>query len=108
MGSMDCNHIWTTDTPDTVVVDRSDFSRQSLTVGSKEVMTVRTENGTDEKPVPRIMRGMPVLSEDQATEIAELVVNLEDRSGWPVDVELAIHDSQLFLLQCRPITTLGK
>ena len=51
---------------------------------------------------------MPVLSEDQATEIADLVVKLEDHSGWPVDVELAIHDSQLFLLQCRPITTLSK
>lgn len=95
-------------TPDTVVVQRSDLSQQALTLGSKEVMTVRTDNGTDEKPVPRIMRGMPVLTEDQVTEIAELVVNLEVHNGWPVDVELAIHDSQLFLLQCRPITTLNK
>jgi pyruvate,water dikinase len=85
-------------TPDTVVVKRDDFSQQSLTIGAKEIMTVRTEDGTDEKPVPRIMRGMPVLSEDQVTEIAELVVNLEKLSGWPVDVELAIHDAQLFLL----------
>jgi len=95
-------------TPDSIVIKRSDFSQQSLTIGAKEIMTVRTENGTSEKPVPRIMRDMPVLSEDQATEIAELVVKLEDHSGRPVDVELAIHDSQLFLLQCRPITTLSK
>ena len=93
-------------TPDTIVIKRSDLSRQSLTIGAKESMTVRTENGTDEKPVPRIMRGMPALSEDQATEIAELVVSLEKHNGWPVDVECAIHDSQLYLLQCRPITTL--
>ena len=69
-------------------------------------MTVRTENGTAEKPVPRIMKGMPVLTEDQATEIAELVISLENHNNWPVDVELAIHDSQLYLLQCRPITSL--
>ena len=69
-------------------------------------MTVRTNDGTAEKPVPRIMQGMPVLTEEQATEIAELVVNLENHNGWPVDVELAIQDSQLYLLQCRPITTL--
>ena len=93
-------------TPDTIVIKRSDLSQQSLTIGAKERMTVRTENGTDEKPVPRIMRGMPALSEDQATEIAELVVSLEKHNGWPVDVECAIHDSQLYLLQCRPITTL--
>ncbi|MCI0835430.1 MAG: PEP/pyruvate-binding domain-containing protein, partial [Chloroflexi bacterium] len=48
-------------TPDTIVIKRSDLSRQSLTIGAKESMTVRTENGTDEKPVPRIMRGMPAL-----------------------------------------------
>ena len=92
-------------TPDTIVIKRSDLSQQSLTIGAKECMTVRTENGTDEKPVPRIMRGMPALSEDQATEIAELVVKLEKHNGWPVDVECAIHGSQLYLLQCRPITT---
>ena len=95
-------------TPDTIVIKRSDLSQQSLTIGAKESMTVRTENGTDEKPVPRIMRGMPALSEDQATEIAELVVKLEKHNGWPVDIECAIHGSQLYLLQCRPITTLSQ
>ncbi len=94
-------------TPDTIVVDRNDLSKQSLTIGAKEKMTVRTENGTEEKKVPRIMQGMAVLTDTQATEIAELVINLENRNGWPVDVELAIHDSQLYLLQCRPITTLN-
>ena len=93
-------------TPDTIVVDRNDLSHQAVTIGAKESMTVRTESGTEEKPVPRVMQGMPVLTEDQTTEIAELVVNLENHNGWPVDVELAIHDSQLYLLQCRPITTL--
>jgi phosphoenolpyruvate synthase/pyruvate phosphate dikinase len=94
-------------TPDTIVLQRSDLSQQTVTIGAKEIMTVRTDNGTDEKPVPRIMRGMQVLTEAQATEIAQLVVNLEEHNGWPVDVECAIHDSQLYLLQCRPITTLN-
>jgi pyruvate,water dikinase len=93
-------------TPDSIVIDRNDLSQQAVTIGAKETMTVRTEDGTAEKPVPRIMQGMAVLTEEQATEIAELVVNLEIHNGWPVDVELAIHDSQLYLLQCRPITTL--
>jgi phosphoenolpyruvate synthase/pyruvate phosphate dikinase len=94
-------------TPDTITVDRNDLAQQSLNIGAKEKMTVRTNNGTEEKPVPRMMQGMPVLTEEQATEIAELVINLEKHNGWPVDVELAIHDSTLFLLQCRPITTLN-
>lgn len=93
-------------TPDTIIIDRNNLSKQAVSIGAKESMTVRTENGTEEKPVPRIMQGMAVLTEEQATEIAELVVNLENHNGWPVDVELAIQDSQLYLLQCRPITTL--
>jgi len=94
-------------TPDSIVINHADLSDQSLTIGAKEHMTVRTENGTEEKAVPRIMQGMPVLTEEQATEIAELVINLEKHNGWPVDVECAIHDSSLYLLQCRPITTLN-
>ncbi len=27
--------------------------------------------------------------------------------GWPVDVECAFHGDRLYLLQCRPITTLA-
>ncbi|MBT3994473.1 MAG: hypothetical protein HOF01_01625 [Chloroflexi bacterium] len=94
-------------TPDTIIVDRNDLTQQTVAIGAKEKMTVRTENGTEEKKVPRIMQGMAVLTDAQATEIAELVINLENHNGWPVDVELAIHDSQLYLLQCRPITTLN-
>jgi len=33
-------------------------------------------------------------------------VALERRMGHPVDVECAYHAGKLFLLQCRPITTL--
>jgi phosphoenolpyruvate synthase/pyruvate phosphate dikinase len=94
-------------TPDSIIIDRNDLSKQTLTIGAKEKMTVRTDGGTEEKSVPRMMQAMPVLTEEQAAEIAQLVVNLENHNGWPVDVECAIHDSQLYLLQCRPITTLN-
>ena len=93
-------------TPDTIVIKKADLTHQALTIGSKEVMTVRTEDGTAEKAVPRIMRAMPALTTEQAMEIAKLALRLEELCGWPVDVECAIQDSRLFLLQCRPITTL--
>jgi len=32
---------------------------------------------------------------------------LEEAAGYPVDLECAIADNELYLLQCRPITTLG-
>lgn len=39
-------------------------------------------------------------------EIARLTIALEVRTGAPVDVECAIAAGTLYLLQCRPITTL--
>lgn len=93
-------------TPDTIVVQKSDLSQQSVTIGAKESMSVRTETGSEEVPVPRIMRAQSALSADQISEIAQLAIDLERRCGWPVDVECAIHNSTLYMLQCRPITTL--
>lgn len=34
------------------------------------------------------------------------IKSLEDRLGYPIDVEWCIKDSQLFFLQCRPITSI--
>jgi pyruvate,water dikinase len=60
-----------------------------------------------EVDVPRALRRLPSLSSRQVVELAELAVTLEARMGWPVDVECAYRDGELYLLQCRPITTLG-
>lgn len=46
------------------------------------------------------------LSDDDARAIARLVVELEEHSAGAVDVECAIARGELFLLQCRPVTTL--
>ena len=47
------------------------------------------------------------LDEVQARAIAKLVLALERENGHPVDVECAFADDELYLLQCRPITTLA-
>jgi rifampicin phosphotransferase len=47
------------------------------------------------------------LSSRQLEELAETVLRIEDLFGLPVDVEWAYAGSELFILQSRPITTLG-
>lgn len=93
-------------TPDTIIVSKADLSQQTLSIGAKEKMTVRTATGTDDANVPRIMRGQPALNAEQVSEMAQLAIDLEAHNGWPVDVECAVQGAELFLLQCRPITTL--
>jgi pyruvate,water dikinase len=77
-------------------------------IGAKERMTVAVEGGTREVTVPRLLRERASLNEAQIVELAHLAVELEERMGQPVDVEAAYAGEDLYLLQCRPITTLGE
>lgn len=96
-----------TATPDTWLVRKKDLEVLDEQVGAKERMTVALDGGTREVPVPRLLREKASLSRVQVVELAELAVGLEARMGRPVDVEAAYSGENLYLLQCRPITTLG-
>ena len=93
--------------PDTFTIDKRDLTLTESRISEKQVMTVRVQDGTEEVPVPRFMRSQPTLSEEQLVAMARLVMSLEDEMGWPVDVESAYHGEELYLLQCRQITTLS-
>ncbi|MBX6762493.1 MAG: hypothetical protein K6T51_08410 [Rubrobacteraceae bacterium] len=47
-----------------------------------------------------------VLDEEELRRLAELGRLLEEKAGAPQDVEWAISGGELYLLQCRPVTTL--
>jgi pyruvate,water dikinase len=93
-------------TPDTFVVSKRDLAVADRRVADKRRMTVSVPGGTREVDVPRFLREQPVLDDGKAAAMARLAVDLEATMGWPVDVECAFEGEQLYLLQCRPITTL--
>ncbi|MCH7996763.1 MAG: PEP/pyruvate-binding domain-containing protein [Chloroflexi bacterium] len=94
-------------TPDTYVVRKKDMTVASRQVSEKHRMTVSIPGGTREVDVPRFLRTRPAINDDQAIEMARLAMDLEKTMGWPVDIECAYHGDRLYLLQCRPVTTLG-
>ena len=51
--------------------------------------------------------GGDALSAAEIEAVARLVLALERENGHPVDVECAVARGELYLLQCRPITTLA-
>ena len=95
-------------TPDTYIVRKADETVIDRQISEKLQMTVSVSGGTIEVSVPRFMRSQPALNDEQAVEMAGLASGLEEKLGWPVDIECAIHKGQLYLLQCRPITTLDQ
>ena len=94
-------------TPDTYTVHRANMSLASSHIAAKRRMTTMADAGTIEVDVPEDRQRAPSLADHQVQEIVRLVLALEDSVGCPVDVECAFAGEHLYLLQCRPITTLG-
>jgi phosphohistidine swiveling domain-containing protein len=90
-------------TPDTFLVSRVGGAVDA-TVSTKEVRTVRTEDGTRNEPVPAELRDAPSLTDEQAARLATLGTRIEELYGTAMDVEWALLDGAPFILQARPIT----
>lgn len=93
-------------TPDTFVVRKSDLAVIQHLIADKQRMTVSASHATHEVDVPRFLRHESSLNDEQIIEMAMLALTLETTMGHPVDVECAFAGGKLYLLQCRPITTL--
>ncbi|MEF8900803.1 MAG: phosphoenolpyruvate synthase [Halovenus sp.] len=94
-------------TPDNYVIDRETGEVREETVAEKKVMHVRGETGeTVEREVPAEKRTERVLSDDELEELLEVGELVEGYYGDPQDVEWAISDGTVYLLQSRPITTI--
>ncbi len=95
-------------TPDTVVVDRASGKILAQQIVEKEVMTVRTSDGTHEEPVPTDKRTRAALTAAQAAELARTGVQIEKLYDQPLDIEWALAYGRFFIVQARPITALPK
>jgi pyruvate,water dikinase len=76
-------------TPDTLTVDKQKRKVIGRDTPEKLIMTVRTEQGTREVPVPEAQKKKAVLSDAQAKELAGLGMKIEDLYGMPMDIEWA-------------------
>jgi pyruvate,water dikinase len=93
-------------TPDTYVVDSGEPI--DVTVATK---TVRFERDPDtgetvERPVDPDRRDRRVLSDEEVKRLSLLGQRIESHYGAPQDVEWAMEDGTVYLLQSRPITTI--
>lgn len=51
-------------------------------------------------------QAQPTLSPSQIRQLGQILDTLEDALGQPQDIEFAVKDGEIYLLQTRPITTL--
>jgi pyruvate,water dikinase len=95
--------------PDNYVVDRGQKKILNRFIAAKEIMIVRdTKTGeTVTKKVPADMRELLVLSDEEILKLADQAEVLEKHYGIPQDIEWAFENGKMFILQSRPITTIG-
>jgi pyruvate,water dikinase len=91
-------------TPDELVLEASTGSVLERRTGDKAVLTVRTPNGTAERPAPDGKRTAAVLDDAAAAELAGLGRRIAAEYGRPMDVEWALAGGAFAIVQARPVT----
>nr|WP_288824398.1 PEP/pyruvate-binding domain-containing protein [uncultured Clostridium sp.] len=92
--------------PDTIVMDKKSDRIISYDTADKEIMTVRTSDGTEEIQTPERLRKKHALTRDQIRRLAQLGKKIETYYQMPMDVEWALENDKLYIVQARPITVL--
>jgi pyruvate,water dikinase len=96
--------------PDYYVVDKQTKKITERKVAIKNVMhTKDPKTGkTIDIPVPDNKKNAKVLDDEEILKLTELGEVVEELYGMPQDVEWAIKNKEIFMLQSRPITTIKK
>ncbi len=95
-------------TPDTFIVDRASLTVTETVIGAKEQKIVSDgDQGTRLVDIDEGQRDQASMSDDLLAELAGLATDVEAHfDGLPQDIEWAVADGKLWLLQSRPITNL--
>ncbi len=90
--------------PDLFVVDKSTRRILEARVGSKQTVIQLGQAGGTNKSI-RENDSEPAITNEQALALTDLIQQVETHYQKPVDIEWAIANGNIYLLQARPITT---
>ncbi len=93
-------------TPDTYVVDKRTLKIDSKKISRKEIMIVYENGRNVQKEVPEELKERQALSDDLIIELAKIGIEIEKHYNFPQDIEFAIENNKIYIVQSRPITTL--
>lgn len=94
--------------PDHWEVDKETLSVTRERLAQKHVMDVRLpQGGSERRPLTPEEGGKPCLTADQVRRIAELGRQIEAHYGSPQDIEWAVVDDRVYIVQSRPVTAIA-
>ncbi len=93
-------------TPDSLTLEKSTRKVITRETAHKLVQTVRVNGGTHQIPIPEYIQNNPVLNDQQAAELCQLGLRIEQLNGMPMDIEWTLTEGKFAIVQARPITAL--
>lgn len=95
-------------TPDSYVIEKQPRRIIDKNVTYQGRALWRGANGGNEwRELSEAEGNKPALTDEQALELAELVLKIERHYGFPCDIEWAFEAGTFYITQSRPITTLS-
>lgn len=94
-------------TPDTYIINKDDRQIAEKHIATQKRKLVRSVDGKNVWEEVKTNGSIQKLSAEQIEAVLTLTIKLEKFFKYPVDVEWAIRLNTVYVLQCRPITTLG-
>ena len=92
--------------PDNYEVDKN-LEIKNINVATKKIAIVRTASGSNEiVKLSDSKNSSQVMSRGEIKQIADFALKLEEHYGKPQDIEFAIENGNIYIIQSRPITTL--
>jgi pyruvate, water dikinase len=92
-------------TPDHYVLARDGRLKRTRIHAQPYAIVHDPAGGVRAEELPPERGEAPTLREEQLAKLAQIGVDLEERLGGPQDIEWAMQDEELFVLQSRPVTT---
>ena len=93
-------------TPDHYKISKTDLAILHKVVTPQDKQLIKRRDKNQLTPVPKSRQKLPKLSDTQIIHLAEFGIKLHQHYFFPQDIEWALQDKKLYILQTRPITTL--
>src|SRR3989344_43558 len=92
--------------PDMYIVGKKNRDIQKIEIRKKEKGLFRTSLGTNEtRIIPKEIQERQVLNDKEIQELSRLGKRLEEHYGRPQDIEWAVEQGTVYIVQTRAVTT---
>ncbi|MEK7533323.1 MAG: phosphoenolpyruvate synthase [Patescibacteria group bacterium] len=95
-------------TPDHYVIEKATEKILEKEVNTQEKIMTRKGTKTTVSAIPKAKGSTAKLTNEQILSVARLGKKLEKHYFFPQDVEWAIDNNEVYIVQTRPVTTTGK